>query len=71
MSRWNELEPTGWCQGGVARPVVAVVELPHLLARGDLDKDETVVCFLTGSGYKYRSGMKKFLAAGAGKAGAG
>jgi len=34
--------------------------IPHLLQRGDLDPGETVVCFLTGSGYKYRSGMKRF-----------
>jgi threonine synthase len=36
--------------------------IPHLLARGDLERDEQVVGFMTGSGYKYRSGMKRFLA---------
>ncbi len=36
--------------------------VPHLLQRGDLEKDETVAAFMTGSGYKYRSGMKRFLA---------
>jgi threonine synthase len=35
--------------------------IPHLRERGDLDRDETVVAFMTGSGYKYRSGMQRYL----------
>jgi threonine synthase len=35
--------------------------IPHLLARGDLDRTDTVAAFMTGSGYKYRSGMRRFL----------
>ncbi|MGD8328450.1 MAG: threonine synthase [Acidobacteriota bacterium] len=37
--------------------------IPRLIQRGDLDADETVAAFMTGSGYKYRSGMKRYLAA--------
>ncbi len=48
---------------GAPEDGAAVAAIPRLLERGDLDKDETVVCFLTGSGYKYRSGMKRFAAA--------
>ena len=47
---------------GAPEDGATLAAIPHLLARGDLDKDETVVSFLTGSGYKYRSGMKRFAA---------
>ncbi len=47
---------------GAPEDGAALAAIPRLLQRGDLDKDETVACFLTGSGYKYRSGMKRFLA---------
>ena len=40
-----------------AATIAAIVPL---LERGDLDRDDRVVCFLTGSAYKYRSGMKRF-----------
>ena len=48
---------------GAPEDGATLAAIPRLLARGDLDKDETVVSFLTGSGYKYRSGMKRFVAA--------
>jgi threonine synthase len=41
----------------------ALAAVPRLLERGDLDRGDTVACFLTGSGYKYRSGMRRFRAA--------
>jgi threonine synthase len=47
---------------GAPEDGATLAAIPHLLARSDLDKDETVVSFLTGSGYKYRSGMKRFIA---------
>ena len=50
---------------GAPEDGATLAAIPHLLARGDVDKDETVVAFLTGSGYKYRSGMKRFAAANA------
>ncbi len=52
---------------GAPEDGATLAAIPRLLARGDLDKDETVVSFLTGSGYKYRSGMKRFLAASGGR----
>jgi threonine synthase len=47
---------------GAPEAAATLAAVPHLIARGDLDADETVVCFLTGSAYKYRSGMKRFSA---------
>ena len=47
---------------GAPEDGATLAAIPHLLARSDLDKDETVVSFLTGNGYKYRSGMKRFIA---------
>ncbi len=51
---------------GAPEDGAVLAAIPLLLERGDLDKDETVVGFLTGSGYKYRSGMNRFFAAQAG-----
>ena len=45
---------------GAPESAATLAAMPHLLGRGDLDKDEAVVCFLTGSAYKYRSGMRRF-----------
>jgi len=54
---------------GAPEDGATLAAIPRLLGRGDLDKDETVVTFLTGSGYKYRSGMKRFTdAAGSSQA---
>jgi len=39
-----------------------IAAIPALLERGDLGRGERVVGFLTGSGYKYRSGMQAFVA---------
>jgi threonine synthase len=45
---------------GAPEAAATLAAVPRLIARGDLDADEAVVCFLTGSAYKYRSGMKGF-----------
>ncbi len=45
---------------GAPESAATLAAMPHLLARGYLDKDEAVVGFLTGSAYKYRSGMQRF-----------
>jgi len=45
---------------GAPEDGAVLAAIPRLLQRGDLDKDETVAGFLTGSGYKYRSGMNRF-----------
>ena len=50
---------------GAPEDGATLAAIPRLLERGDLDKDETVVSFLTGSAYKYRSGMKRFARSGA------
>lgn len=44
-----------------------LASIPLLRERGDLDADETVAAFLTGSGYKYRSGMQRFRVAQEGR----
>ena len=58
----------GWLGGdegiyGAPEDGATLAAIPRLLERGDLDAGETVVSFLTGSGYKYRSGMKRFAEA--------
>lgn len=60
--RW--LRRLGSAEGIYGSPEdgAVIAAIPALLERGDLERGERVVGFLTGNGYKYRSGMQAFLA---------